>query len=175
MGWSYTTRRKTKQQFAQDCLYGLSHEVLDHSIVGNHLWLVFRNSEGTPEIGLYLMAKEQGFWGCKGLTESCGPYHWDCPLRLLKLAPQPDSEYAQKWRDGVHRYHAAKRKQRASKPKIGDTIRLTAERFGAGWAGLYTVTRNLGRRGLTLTNQHGGNVRMPAYMVKHAERCQPDS
>ena len=49
----------------------------------------------------------------KDMDETCGPYYYDCPMKILNLLTETESEYANNWRENVRLYHE-KRKKKAS-------------------------------------------------------------
>jgi hypothetical protein len=64
----------------------------------------------------------------KDMDESCGPYAYAMPVRMLneleRLAPSPEG-YAAKWREGVRMHHARK----AAKAKAKREARAKLARF----------------------------------------------
>lgn len=80
-------------------------QVIDHALVGNHLWTVRQFKEATDSfpagfrfVQLYLLASHGGTWGYKGICESAHPYYYDCPERLLAASDDTGSS-ARNWRD----------------------------------------------------------------------------
>jgi hypothetical protein len=119
MGWSFSTlnigKKETVAQLTSKEQFGTNLTPLEHRVVGNHLWQLVRiESTGRLAIFLDLLAKEKGGgWGNKGLSEDCGPCHYDCPLSLLSKASPVTEGYAVEWREKVRRHHAEK----ADKPR----------------------------------------------------------
>jgi hypothetical protein len=180
MGWLHETHPSgSKQQYVTDLLQRNFNnrpghcELLDHSLRGNHLWLLVRlNDPGAqPSIGLFLLRCHNGCWGYKGMSEEDSPYFYDCPLKFLEQAPEPRSfnlnhrDSGRSWRDFVREHHAALKQQRKRpRPAVGQKIRLDGERF-PGYGGIYAVTADLGRKGLELNNY----LRLSAHQIKWAE------
>ena len=52
-------------------------------------------------IGLMLLDCQRRCWGYRDMSESCGPYEYDCPLSYLKIAPETN----RKWREQVRIWH----------------------------------------------------------------------
>lgn len=96
--------------------------VVDQSTRGS-VWYAIgridRPNEPPVFYGLvWLTSRRGGQFGYKDMDETCGPYYWDCPARLLdqldKLAPNP-GQSAIDWRAKCRAKLAAKRKP---KPKL---------------------------------------------------------
>lgn len=175
MGWTFTRDYRSKAGFTDyllDMIAGDDRQVLQHSLRNNHLWVLLQEPGTDPVILLLLLAREDGAWGYKGLAEADGPMYYDCPLKYLERAPevincftQNHNDSGRSWRSHVRDYHDTRNARLRSRPTVGSTITLTAEKFGAGYAGQYKVTDDLGRRGLVLN----GYLRMKAHQIKHAE------
>ena len=60
----------------------------------------------------------------KSMDETCGPYIYRCPKRLMKLLTPTDNEYALNWRKRVEDYWTTKDKTNKAMKKlnVGDTI-----------------------------------------------------
>ena len=72
-------------------------------------------------IVLFLLRKfPGGTWGYKDIEESMGPCEVNCPLAYLEMAPDPDGEYGQDWRERVRQHHA----RVGVKLHAGDRVRL---------------------------------------------------
>lgn len=128
MGWliSYDF---TKKDQIEDLIKGWdipdtnrSQVCLGHSVRGNVLYAVFQTrTNGEPSsdayIAVFLLRKDRGYgWGYKDMTESCGPFVYDCPEKIFKLAPvvtHPD------WREKCRNKAAAKK---ASAPLVPGTV-----------------------------------------------------
>lgn len=124
MGWDFCDAWTTKAKVVHAILTGNSRSFTAHKLVGNELWVI----NGTPAdggdsyIGLYLLEKEGRTWGYKPLTESSGPYYYNCPLAFLDAVPLANHE----WRLKVLAVAATKAALKAVKP--GDTLAI-----GNGW------------------------------------------
>lgn len=126
MGWLISYNLTKKEQVAE-IVKGWSNDekgcrFLAHSVRGNVLYAVGQNFTRTvPEtredrfILVVLLRKDRGMgWGYKDMSESMGPFKYDCPLRYLKMVPVAN----EKWREGVRAHHEA-RKKRAKKIEPG--------------------------------------------------------
>lgn len=62
-------------------------------------------------------------FGYKDMDETVGPYCRRCPIRILDLLTETQSEYAKQWRESCRAYHAA----RKAKPALTDGITIAVE------------------------------------------------
>jgi len=141
MGWGISSHHD-KADFVGAILAKMGDRVVDHAVVGNHLWTVFRgDSSGRLMIGLDLLQKDGGVWCNKELDESMYPYYFDCPLRLLWVADEPVSETAAEWRKAVQRWHEerAQARKRAAALAPGMVVEVGSYRL--------KLIEHLGRRG----------------------------
>ena len=90
-----------------------SVKVIDQALVGHRLWVVSerhttKDNKTMRFIDLFILSKKEQ-WGYKEIDEYGGPAYWDCPKRMLELAPlieEFDSNgYSKNWREGVLRHH----------------------------------------------------------------------
>jgi len=129
MGWTssydWRTRKDVADHLKDGREVGPTTKILGTGSSGNELWLVLETN-GRRDIVLYLLGKCGSEWGYKDMDETMHPYFYNCPLKLLKLAPERCPE----WRAKVHANHAKKREEaktrRALKKalKVGATLRL---------------------------------------------------
>lgn len=179
MGWTYSTKLQTKQQYVdrllEECFPPNHNLLLASSLRGSRLWVLCDLGMG-PQIGLFLLdCSSGGCWGHKDMAEADGPFYYDCPLSYLDRASEPQAGNlnhhgsGRSWRDFVRDHHAAARQRRKARPSVGDTVHLPAEVFGVGYGGVYRVTADLGRKGLLLDNY----LRMSARQVRWAELVAP--
>lgn len=85
------------------------------------------------------------------LTETMGPYNYDCPASILDLLGPPGNEYAAQWRENCRQRLALTSRR---KPRAGDMLVLAElltftdgvaeRRFRVTSAGKKTVLRRLG-------------------------------
>lgn len=115
----YTSGWTSKTELVEELLHAPSGvlKVIDHALVGNHLWTVRQFTEDTDRfkkgfrfVQLYLLSSYQGSWGYKGLCESDHPFYYDCPERLL-AASDDEGEAATRWRAACR----ADREERAAR------------------------------------------------------------
>jgi hypothetical protein len=60
-------------------------------------------------------------FGYKDMTETMGPYHYDCPASILDLLGPPGNEYAANWREACRARLALTSRR---KPRPGDMLVL---------------------------------------------------
>jgi hypothetical protein len=121
MGWLISHDLTKKEQVAE-IVKGWSNDdkgvrFLAHSVRGNVLYAVGQSFDRTtPErfedrfILVCLLRKDRGYgWGYKDMSESMGPYKYDCPLKFLKMAPVANEE----WRANVLAHHARVKAKKA--------------------------------------------------------------
>lgn len=116
MGWSFSMwpSHDKAAQVKQNLASFAAGEVIQSSVVGNHHWVLFRDTgNGIKRIVLFLMAPpgkgEKCGWGYKAIGEDSGPAAIDCPVGIIKGADEPQSETSAAWRAEVLAFHAAKR------------------------------------------------------------------
>lgn len=134
MGWSFDihdcgrdafVRRITSQTHFSEGI-----KLIASRVIGNHIWQVIEDKDGRRLITLDLIAKQRGGgWGSKGLSEDMGPYYYDCPLTLLKIAGEPINESVRAWREKVVAYQAVRAQARRRKRAPGDHILVNGERY----------------------------------------------
>ncbi len=113
MGWYYgwdSRECMVRHLLAQE---GGSSEVIDHSLVGNNLWMLLRRkADGFRFIVLCLIRSNRADgWGYNDVEESCGPAEVDCPERLLAQSDVID-EMAMRWRQRCRDARTLRAKQR---------------------------------------------------------------
>jgi hypothetical protein len=131
MGWD-GSEHEDKKSFVQELLADMGERVVDHAVVGNHLWTLCRDDEfGRLVIGLDLLRKQDGCWFNKSMCEYMHPYYYDCPLRLIKAADEPVSETAAEWRKAVEKWHEekAQARKRAAQLAPGMVVEVDSYRL----------------------------------------------
>jgi hypothetical protein len=178
MGWTFSTHSQSKSDFVKQTLGEAfpagadrsSFRLLKSSLRGNNLWVLCKRGNNPPEIGLFLLSRQDGCWGYKDMGESDGPFYYDCPLSFLAEAPEPDCIASRdhrgegkSWRSFVRDFHANTSSRRRSRPKVGDLVSLPGDKF-IDYGGTYAVTDDLGRKGLVLNNYLRLNSRQIKYL-----------
>lgn len=102
MGWTFT-RGATKAELVRDLLEGALTR--DHELLEDVLWMVVEFDRQKVIICCLLQQGGDG-WGYKDMHESMHPYRYDCPLRLLEMAPV----CSERWRAAVRAHHAGREK-----------------------------------------------------------------
>lgn len=132
MGWvfhvtDYGRDAFIKERTANEDTSSVSWECIAFADKGSRLWKVIRRTviatgESTTFIALDLIKKARGQgWGYKDMSEYEGPAYYDCPKRLLDLAPLPSdaNEYAVEWRKELaERKSAPKAKRLVLEPNM---------------------------------------------------------
>ena len=128
MGWSFSMvdigRKAHIESLTTARHFSPGYVPLERRVVGNHVWQLVQDPDGRKFISLDLIAKERnGGWGNKGMSETAGPYVYDCPLALLDKADPPQG-YAVEWREKVRAHHVAKKalRSKSASLKAGDVI-----------------------------------------------------
>lgn len=177
MGWTFSTRPTTKQQFVKSLLADYansSQQILDSSLRGSQLWVLARSGNKPPFICLFLLRCQDGCWGYKDMDESMGPYYYNCPVTFLDRAPEPQGSNldhqgsGRSWRSFVREAHAYQRQRKSNKPRVGDVIQLDPQRYPSCQRP-YRVTQDLGRRGLMLDDHWRLNVHEIKYATVLAQ------
>jgi hypothetical protein len=153
MGWTFTTM--TRKALIEDLLTNSNYEVLaSRKPTTNHLWAVFKptHTDGDPVLCLFMLAKSEGMWGYKDITESMGPTVIDCPVSLFDLAPVANAA----WRERVRT--AAKRAKATF--ATGDEVVVYGKR--------YTVTGTVKRSYLLRSHADGGTYKSTAKKMRLA-------
>lgn len=164
MGWLFSHR--SKDELVKSLLnpneLREGFRILDHSLVGGHLWLVVERDlpDGACEriICLELIEAHAGQWGNKSISEREHPYYFDCPLRLLDLAGPTISSKAEEWRQAVREFHAA-RARRRRKAAPGALVEYGGTR--------YRLSKSLGRKGWEVFVE--GDASGQAYRLKSTQ------
>ena len=123
MGWDFTPGLDDKNKFISDLIRSgksgkIENKCLRYSLRGNHLWTIweitdFETNEKRKIINLFLISHQRGDgWGYKGISESCGPFYYDCPISFFKTVPNAPNNLSIEWREKVKKYHADKKKKK---------------------------------------------------------------
>lgn len=134
MGWTFMERPADVRGYL-DAAYtwtndGTVNRVIDSAIVGRTTYYCAVETvkpDGTHSVwaGVVMLkfhprARDGLTFGYKDLSESSGPYAWTCPMRILDLLTETDSDYANNWRAKCREYH----ERRARLPKLAEGMRL---------------------------------------------------
>lgn len=134
MGWTFMEKPADVRGYL-DAMYtwtndGVVNRVIDSAIVGRTTYYCAVETvkpDGARSVwaGVAMLkfaprARDGLTFGYKDLAESAGPFAWACPLRILELLTDTDSEYANNWRAKVREYHA----RRSALPKLVEGMKL---------------------------------------------------
>ena len=148
MGWtSYhidrteTTDSALRREMTQGDTDGARWEVIDSATVGATWYSIMRRTLPTGEAfhyGLVCLTERRNAgrsteFSYKDMTEDCGPFYYDAPLRLIdkldQLAPNPSPAAAQ-WRAKCRETRAAKAaKERAKRETRAQLARYISTQF----------------------------------------------
>ena len=110
MGWTFLYDAPEKRDVIEDCTRGSDKlKCVRKAVHGNELWTIWHNTETNCKyIVLFLLARRDSNWGYKDMTESMGPFYYQCPLSFLDEVPVANEE----WREKVQAFHAQKKDNR---------------------------------------------------------------
>ena len=154
MGWLYFSEYSEKAQIVERLVKGTKK----HRVVGNQLWYIATNQEsGSDYIGLCLLSKYEGEWGYKSMSESMGPYYYNCPMSFLK-ATENSAHKDNDWREKV----LATNNKKNISLKAGDKIKA--------YDRTYEIISDLGKKGWEVMNiESQAKYRMPRTWLKKIE------
>lgn len=155
MGYTFNVRPQSKAAFVNECIAELRyhyHKVIDHSVRGGELWIILQRKEDQdPIIVVYVLVKQDGCWGYRGIAEAEHPYYFDCPLKFLAKVPVQNPQ----WREKVQAFQGEKAANRPNQRlKVGDEFEFP------GQNGVFKVVETLGRKGYAVT-KGGQTYRLP--------------
>ena len=154
MGWtSYnapTTYDLKKRRYIIDrkaeCdkLYnGDNFEVLKSAMVGSTYYAAVRAKRNNEVFATVVLTHTNmsDYWNFsyKDMDETCGPCESKCPMSILKLLTETDSEYAKAWRQRCYdncKKRSPNKLPVGSKIKFGDTVLMKmapAYQFKTNW------------------------------------------
>ncbi|TRO55192.1 hypothetical protein E2P64_07610 [Candidatus Bathyarchaeota archaeon] len=169
MGWLYTQGYDKKDQIRELLVETETRKVLDYSVRGSRLWVAFditsKEGEHNQVIVLFLLAKDGNSYGYKDIDETMGPFYYDCPLKLLAVAPDSSKFANAKWRANVREHWAAKKVEKERPVETGCQVRVKPGWKGAGNEFKAQLVRY--RRRYYVTT---GNLGDPYYPRKAVER-----
>lgn len=170
MGWYYTHGATRKDVIAELTPAEISREgggcfrTLRHCCRGNTLYAlhqsVLPDGSSTKWIGVYLMQRSSDGWGHKPMDESMHPYNYACPLSYLDEADEPANEDAANWRAKVRLFAAAKAKQDAKRPQVGEVWSCTGRNCKR-----VRIAKVEGRRIEAYNLTGGGYYRIPKKLL----------
>lgn len=109
-------------------------------------------------------AKSGEEFGYKDMSETMGPYNYDCPASVLDLLGPPGNDYAAQWREQCRQRLALTSRR---KPKPGDTLVLAeAMTFTDGVAESRFRVEQLGQKTRLRRMSDGVGVRISGLMTR---------
>lgn len=132
MGWTLTYRKpgeSLKEFFSREFDFrredGSYGKVLDCAVVNlTTAYLAYERGDaaGNREVfGIVcLLRYGPGVYdlGYKDMDEAEGPYHYNCPERILRLLTPTDNEHARRWREKCWENIRAREARRKARPKL---------------------------------------------------------
>lgn len=129
--WAWTQKSTIVNHVISTDLWGANFTILEHAVRGNRVWVLAEYAQGEKVgqrfIALFLLSRHEGEWAYKDMDESCGPYHFDCPISFVKCAREinaPVSDIAKTWREKVIKYHSDLNTKRKSKATLAPGMKL---------------------------------------------------
>jgi len=103
MGWTGLYRRdiKTISDRRRVLLDELNQDnnIIDISNKGNTFYVAYKTKDNDVSALVVLTSKNKDEFLYKVIGESCMPYQFDCPKRILKLLTPTNNDYANQWRN----------------------------------------------------------------------------
>lgn len=134
MGWDFRVHPCSKREIVDECLKSVALILIDYSLRGNELWVVWeRKTDGRKIIVVYALASRNGRWGYREISETEGPHYHKCPPAFLTLAPVTNHA----WRERVVEYYRQQihNRQCVNQLAVGKVVALDVA------ANEYLVTR----------------------------------
>lgn len=116
MGWLFCA--ESKKNLVETLIADISKDrYIRHSVRGNNLWVLMWTADKSEKF--ILLCRMQGTrgnfhpdhcrWGYKDMTETDGPYYYDCPVSMVRESTCPDPR-AVEWRKSVLEHHENKKR-----------------------------------------------------------------
>lgn len=103
MGWTTIVHNRNQAYSSREILnyfkeYFSPYEIVDFSIATlSECYLALKTPDGIFAV-VCLIKNSGNQFAYKAMDESCGPYYYNCPKRILNKLSKTDNKYAQKWR-----------------------------------------------------------------------------
>lgn len=168
MGWDEPFKASKDEVVAMIIRrYGAAGNLLAHALVGNHLWMAMKHTDGHTYVVLALLQKTPSSYAYKIMDEIMEPYYFDCPTRIVDAAsenPPPTSSWRAIWQK-VNQERRAERRRSKSEAYPGRIVTLENKRYRLG--------ASLGRKGwIVECLDDGGTYRMLARHLAQALRAE---
>lgn len=105
---------------------GSRYKVLKASLVGSVVYMAVERQIEDERIVFAAVvltstdSKDYYNFSYKGMDETCGPYHVDCPASILNLLTPTTSEYALHWREACWETIKSKREKRKNPDSLSN-------------------------------------------------------
>lgn len=167
MGWD-EPHRMTKAEVVDRLLsrFRRDNQLLDHALVGNHLWMAVKHTDGQTYVGLALLQKTVSSYAYKIIDEVMEPYYYDCPSRIVEAASEnpPQGNWRSLWQK-VKQDRRDERKRSRAESYPGRIVTLQGKR--------YRLVSQLGRKGwIVECIEDGMNYRILARHLAQALRAE---
>jgi hypothetical protein len=154
MGWDFVLSCKKKKDMVEHIRKNYS--ISDYNVSGDEMWVIMINRDNTT-LAVFLLQKDGNCWGFKNVSESEGPFYYDCPNSLISKVPCPDNQYAKEWRTRRLAYLAEKHATLSFKRQLQVGCRV---KLANGW--IVTVESLKPFEG---RNADGKLIRIPKKML----------
>jgi hypothetical protein len=107
MGWTFETRKQSKQEFMLELDYDIQryYNIIEKSVKTKRIWYILQHKQTNEKfIIVYLIDSDKGCWGYKEISEHMSPCYYDCPKNWLQKQPNIPNEYSRDWRKQVLSY-----------------------------------------------------------------------
>ena len=147
-GFSKTISSKKKKEFLDGEFSIGDDKILKSSMVGNTYYAALettrRDTNERFVFALVVMTSVSGSeFSFKEMDESMMPYQFECPVGILNLLSETDSEHANDWRNRCHELR--KNKTLLDKGKLDDQIKIK-DSSGKDRLLTYTLTSTNGTK-----------------------------
>lgn len=117
MGWTSFTKNKSIKEEILDYYKDSKFKIVDISCQGRESYVATHNTQ-TGEIFAEVILSEvkDGEIYLKDMAETCMPYYYNCPKRIIDKLTKPCNDKAAEWRQ--------KCLSKPKTPKYGDKIKL---------------------------------------------------
>lgn len=126
MGWTFietkTLTTKEKKNYC-DKLWNSNCRVLRSSMRGSVYYAAIQKEDNTVFGVVVLTAQHHGEFGYKVIDETMGPNESRCPMSIIKLLTDIDSQYALNWRERCKK-NAEQSHNRVSSFPVGAVVTL---------------------------------------------------
>lgn len=108
-------RWSQEEHISKDGTHYPELKILKSSMIGSTYYAAIKSTKNNVEqvfaaVSLTsLNNKDYHNFSVKDMDETVGPYQTQCPIGILRLLTETDSEYANSWRQACYEYHNKKK------------------------------------------------------------------